>query len=156
MRQLVVVAFAAALAVVSGLASGAAAAEKADVMAPVHQFMDSLNKGDTKTALAACASPASIVDEFPPYEWQGATACADWANDFAADSTKNGITDSIVTLGKPKHVDITGDRAYVVVPATYTFKLHGKKTTESGSTLTVALQKGSAGWRITGWAWTKH
>jgi ketosteroid isomerase-like protein len=145
-----------ALVVLPNLAVAAASPEATAIMATVHQFTDGLNKGDVKTALAACASPASIVDEFPPYGWQGANACADWANDFAADSAKNGITDSIVTLGKPKHVDVSGDRAYVVVPTTYTFKQHGKKVTESGSTMTVALQKVADGWRITGWAWTKH
>ena len=34
------------------------------------------NKGDTKTALAACAAQAAILDEFPPYAWLGATACS--------------------------------------------------------------------------------
>jgi hypothetical protein len=29
--------------------------DQADVMAPVHQFVDSFNKGDAKTAVAACA-----------------------------------------------------------------------------------------------------
>jgi ketosteroid isomerase-like protein len=152
----IIVAFAVALVVVPAAASKAAASDKTDVMATVHQFIDGFNKGDTKTALAACAAPSSIIDEFPPHEWQGATACADWANDFATDSKKNGITDPIVTLGKPRHVDITGDRAYVVVPATYTYKQHGKRVTESGSILTVALQKVADGWRMTGWAWTKH
>jgi hypothetical protein len=150
MRRLIV-AFAVALAV-----APAAASEKADIMATVNQFNDSMNKGDTKTALAACAAPSSIIDEFPPYGWQGATACADWANDFDAYNKKSGITDSIARLGKPRHVDITGDRAYVVVPATYTYKEKGKRVTESGSILTVALQKSAAGWVITGWAWTKH
>jgi hypothetical protein len=68
----------------------------------------------------------------------------------------NRITDGIATLAKPKHVDVTGDRAYAVVPATYTYKENGKKVAESGSFLTVALQKSAAGWVITGWAWTKH
>ena len=36
-----------------------------------------------KAALAACAAQSSVVDEFPPYAWQG-NACADWANDFTA------------------------------------------------------------------------
>jgi hypothetical protein len=150
----IIVAFAVALVV--GPAAASEKSEKTEVMAPVHQFIDGLNKGDTKTALAACAAPSSVIDEFPPYGWQGATACADWANDFAADSKKNGITDAIVTLGKPRHVDITGDRAYVVVPTTYTYKQKGKPVTESGSILTAALQKSAAGWRMTGWAWTKH
>lgn len=134
----------------------AAASEKADVMATVNRFNDGLNKGDVKTALAACASPASIIDEFPPYAWQSATACADWASAFAAYNESNGITEPVATLGKPRHVDITGDHAYVVLPATYTYKEHGKKVREAGSTLTIALQKSASGWLITNWAWSKH
>jgi len=152
MRTLIV-AFAIALAVAPAAASDKT--EKAEVMATVNKFNDNMNKGDTKTALDACASPASIVDEFPPYGWQGATACADWANAFDADNKKNAVTDPKATFGKPRHVDITGDRAYVVVPASFAFKQKGKRVTETGSTLTAALQKGADGWRITGWAWSK-
>jgi hypothetical protein len=43
-----------------------------------------------------------------------------------------------------------------VVPATYTFKQHGKRVKESGSTVTVALKKSGTEWRITAWAWSKH
>ena len=125
-------------------------------MVPVHQFVDGFNKGDTKTAAAACADQTSIIDEFPPHEWHGAGACAKWMNDYDADAKKNGITNGIVTLNKPRHIDITADRAYVVIPANYTFKKKGKPVKETGSILTLALQKGAAGWRITGWAWTKH
>jgi hypothetical protein len=150
MRRIIVV-FAVALAAAPGAAS-----DKSDVMAAVNRFNDGMNKGDTKTALATCATPSSIIDEFPPYGWQGATACADWVTDFDAYNTKSGITDSFATLGKPRHVDISGDRAYAVIPATYTYKEKGKKVTESGSLLTVALQKSTSGWVITGWAWSKH
>jgi len=82
-------------------------------------------------------------------------ACSTWANDYDADAKKNGITDGIVTLGNPRHVDITGDRAYVVVPANFTYKQKGKPAKETGSMLTISLQKAAAGWRMTGWAWTK-
>jgi hypothetical protein len=150
MHKIFVVLTAAVLAV-----GPAAATEKTDVMMPVHQFIDGFNKGDMKTALAACAEQTSIIDEFPPHEWHGAGACANWANEFDADAKKNEITDGKVTLGTPRHIDITADRAYVVVPANYTFKQKGKPVKEIGSTLTLALQKGAGGWRITGWAWTK-
>jgi hypothetical protein len=53
-------------------------------------------------------------------------------------------------------LDVTADRAYVVVPADYTYKQKGKAMKQTGSILTVALQKGSAGWRITGWAWSRN
>ena len=53
-----------------------------------------------------------------------------------------------------RDIDITADRAYVVVPATYSYKEKGPPVTEPGSIWTLALKKGEAGWRITGWAWT--
>jgi ketosteroid isomerase-like protein len=133
-----------------------AASEKADVMVPVRQFTDAFNKGDKKAAEATCADQTSIIDEFPPHEWHGAGACSKWFDDYDADAKKNGITDGIVTLGKTRHIDVTGDRAYFVAPANYTYKKNGKPVKETGSMFTLALQKGEAGWRITGWAWTKN
>jgi hypothetical protein len=132
-----------------------AASEKTEVLASVHQFVDSFNKGDTTTTAAACADQTSIIDEFPPYEWHGAGACSTWMDDYGADAEKNKITDGFVTLGEPRHIDVTADRAYVVVPANYAFKKSGKPVKETGSVITLSLQKGAAGWRITGWAWAK-
>jgi len=132
------------------------ATEKTDVMATVHQFVDSFNKGDAKAATAACAEQTSILDEFPPHEWHGAGACAKWMDDYDADAKKNGITDGIVTLRAPWHVDVAAGRAYVVAPVNYKFKQKGKPAQEIGSVITIALQKTEAGWRITGWAWAKH
>jgi hypothetical protein len=148
---------ASALALVLVLVVGSAAAsEDSEVMATVHQFMDGLNNNDTKAALATCDSYSIIIDEFPPHAWHGPAGCSDWLNAYNADAKRQGITDGIVVLGKPWHVDITADRAYVVVPANYTYKQHGKTVTESGSILTVALRKVAPGWRITGWSWARH
>ena len=149
-------AFALLVLVVIAPAVPGAATESAAAMATVNQFVDGFNKGDTKTALAACASPASIIDEFGRHEWQGPTACADWARDYAADDARQGITAGVVTLGKPWHVNITGALAYVVVPATYTYELHGKPMQETGSVWTLVLKKGVSGWRIAAWAWAAH
>src|SRR3954466_3302474 len=59
-------------------AGAAFASDPSDVMKPVHQFIDGFNKGDAKSAIAACADEASIIDEFSPYEWHGAGACSTW------------------------------------------------------------------------------
>ncbi len=134
-------------------AGTAAASEQDDAVAQVKQIIDDFNNGAAKSALATCASPVSIVDEFPPYAWQGANACADWAGDFEANAKKNAITDSVVTLHKPRHVEVSGDRAYVVVPADYAYKVKGKKASQKGSVMAAALKKGPDGWRITGWSW---
>jgi ketosteroid isomerase-like protein len=152
-RMLIVVSLATCAAVGSAQTPGAA---QTAVVAAVHQFVDGFNKGDMKIMAASCAEQASILDEFPPHEWHGAGACAKWAGDYDADAKKNGITDGVVTLSAPTHVDVTGDRAYMVVPANYSFKLKGKAVGEVGSIITLALQKSPAGWKITGWAWAKH
>jgi ketosteroid isomerase-like protein len=145
----------AVLAVVIIAAGPVVASDRTDVMATVNQFVDGFNKGDAKSALAACADQTSIIDEFPPHEWHGAGACKKWMDDYDADAKANAIADSVVTLGKPRHVDISGDRAYVVIPSDYSFKKKGKPVKETGSMFTFALQKGAAGWRITGWSWAK-
>jgi ketosteroid isomerase-like protein len=153
-RHLLKILFALAFTVVATLP--AAATDKTDVLTTVRKFVESFNKGDMKALTATCADQASIIDEFPPYEWHGAGACAKWTDDYGADAKKNGITDGVVTLGAPRHVDVTADRAYVVVPANYKFKQNGKAVQEIGSTLTIALQKSDGAWRMTGWAWAKH
>ena len=126
------------------------------VMQAVRHFIDGFNKGDSAATVAACASETSILDEFPPHEWHGAGACASWVGAFDVDAVKNGITDPVVTIHKPTHVDVSGDLAYVVLPADYVYKQHGKTVREHGSILTLTLRKGASGWLLTGWAWAKH
>lgn len=150
------VAMVVAATMLCGIPAEAGASDPSAVLATVRQFVDSFNKGDAATGEAACASPASIIDEFPPHEWHGATACADWSRAYDENAAKNGITDGFVTLGTPWHIDITGDRAYVVVPATYAYRQHGKPVLEPHSLFTVALKKLPAGWRIAAWTWSKH
>jgi ketosteroid isomerase-like protein len=129
--------------------------EETAVMAPVHQFVDGINAGDAKQAMAACTDSVAIIDDFAPHVWSGAGAAGQWLKDFDAAAKRDGITDGNVTLYAPWHVDVTGDRAYVVAAVDYSYKLKGKSIKEKDSTLTVALQKSAAGWRITGWAWSK-
>lgn len=138
--------------VAAGLAVAAENPVQAAAMKTVNQLVDGFNKADSKATLATCAHQTSIIDEFPPHAWQ---ACSAWLKDYSVWAKKNGVTDGTVNLGDPKHVDITGDLAYVVVPATFTAKFNGKPMKEEGSMLTLVLQKSTAGWRIIAWTWTK-
>jgi ketosteroid isomerase-like protein len=142
-----------ALAVTACMAGPAWASDASDVMKVVHQYVDSFNKGDVKTANSACADQAVIVDDFPPHLWQGPGTCDKWAGDFDALMKKSQMTDAVVKLGKAGHVDVTGDRAYVVLPATLDYKSAGKAMQLTGSLWTFVLQKVGGGWRITAWAW---
>ncbi len=135
------------------LAAGpAVATNKSDVMSVIQQWVDAFNKGDAKAAAAACADQTSIIDDFPPYEWHGSGACAKWYGEFQAATKAENTTDHAVTLGKPRHIDVMSDHAYVVVPAGLSYVKKGAPVKET-STVTMSLQKGTSGWRITGWSW---
>jgi ketosteroid isomerase-like protein len=141
--------------VFSGLASNAVlASDETDVMATIHRYVASFNKGDVKGAnLAICGDQVTVVDDIPPYEWQGADGCSKWLEDSNAYAKANGITNARLTLGKPRQVAVTANHAYVVVPATFSFDMNGKPMKESGAIWTLVLQKGGSGWRSIGSAW---
>ena len=133
-------------------AGTAAASEKTDVMAVVHQMVDGFNKGDLKSSVAACADQAVVVDDTPPHVWQGAGACAAWMDAYQAWAKSEDITGISEAIVKVRHIDISGDFAYVVQSAGLTWIEKGKPMSEK-AVETVTLKKTSAGWRITGWAW---
>ena len=127
----------------------------ADPVTSVRQYIDAFNKGDVKAMAACFAVPGSILDGLAPHVWHGPTACEDWYRDVLVAGEHEGATDYSVTIGTPLHANVTGDSAYVVVPATMTFKVHGKQITQSGAIFTAALRKHEDGWRIAAWAWAK-
>ena len=126
-----------------------------DPMAAVREYIDAFNKGDVKTMAVTFAVPGSILDGMAPHVWQGPTATQDWYRDVLVEGKQHGASDYFVTLGEPLHNNVTGDSAYVVVPATMTFKVQGKQVTQSGAVFTVALRKLAERWRIAAWAWAK-
>ena len=148
----------ATLGVVLCLAMGASAgAQTADpqIMAPIQKFIDSFNKGDLAAAAATHAATAdlTIVDEVPPYLWRGPQAFQAWATDLESDSKKLGTADQAVTISAATREERSGDHAYVVVPAVYTFSERGVPMREAAQ-ITVVLSKAADGWLIHGWAWT--
>ena len=124
-------------------------------MAAVRTYVDAFNQGDAAKMAAAFAVPGSILDGMAPHLWQGPTATQDWYKDVLVEGKHLGAADYFITLGEPLHNNVTGDSAYVVVPATMTFKLRGEQVTQTGAVFTVALRKLPEGWRIAAWAWTK-
>ena len=131
------------------------ASDKTDVTDTVKRYLDNLEPAKIQTALDICDSEVSILDEFSPHEWHGPTACADWWKAELAHNQEVGITDEDAPLGTPQTVEVNGDRAYFVAPMTYTYKQHGKAMKET-ATFAVSLHRTSAGWKITGWAYSKE
>ena len=140
-----------ALAMSACTAGVALASDSGEIMTLLNQW----NDPDGAKSIATCADDASVMDDIPPYEWHGAGACASWAKDYDAFAQKNGMTEVSGTIGKPRQILVTGDRAYAIVPATFSFTKDGKQV-KTTATATFALRKTASGWRITGWTWTPH
>ena len=140
-----------ALVIAVAVAGPVVASQEAEVMAPIRQFVDAFNKSDIKTAQAACADQTFIIDDFPPHAWRGSGATSKWFHDLVVMAKKNGMSDAFVRLGKPRQVHVTGTEAYVLVPVNLRYNDKGQ-TVKTTGWMTLALHKGSAGWRIAAWA----
>jgi hypothetical protein len=126
-----------------------------DPMTAVNQYIDAFNNGDANAMAATFAIPGSILDGMAPHIWQGPTASQDWYRDVLIEGEQHGASDYFVTLGEPLHNNTTVESAYVVVPATMTFKVQGQQFKQTGAVFAVALRKVSEDWRIAAWAWAK-
>ena len=132
----------------------AGAASNSELTAPIHQFIDGFNSGDTKSAYAAYASGSiSIIDEFAPHLWVGHDAAQLWAADFDKHAQATGVSDGKVTYGEPTRAEIAGQLAYVIIPTAYAYKEHGSAMTEEGQ-MTFVLDRGSGSWKIRAWTWS--
>jgi ketosteroid isomerase-like protein len=101
-----------------------------DPMAAVLEYVDAFNDGDVKRMAATCADPMQILDGMSPHVWQGPTAAEDWWRAVLTEGEHLGTSRYHITLGDPSHVDVTGDYAYVVAPATMTFDQPPSPTTK--------------------------
>jgi len=133
----------------------ARSSEQGDSLVVVHHYINAFNKGDVKAMAACFAARGNILDGMAPHVWSGATATQDWYRDALAEAEHLDVKDYFVALGEPLHNNVTGDAAYIVLPATMTFDIKGKAVKQSGARFTVALRRADGDWRIASWAWTK-
>jgi hypothetical protein len=123
--------------------------------APIRKFVECFNQGDSTGAMATHARTADLVimDEVPPYAWHGEEAFREWSAALGAYESGLGRIGQAVTLGAPLREETDGNRAYVVVPATYSFRQRGVAM-RAQAQMAFVLEKGDAGWMIHGWTWS--
>ncbi|NYF89060.1 nuclear transport factor 2 family protein [Tunturiibacter empetritectus] len=149
MKKVVLALFASVL-----LTGSAIAAQPADVMVPIRQFVDGFNSGDTHSAFAAYEDgDITIIDEFTPHRWTGPRAAHEWAADYEKHAAATGVTYGVVNYEAPTRIEIEDDLAYVIIPTLYLYKEHGKPLAEEGQA-TFVLHAEPAGWKIRSWTWT--
>ena len=149
MKQVIIVMLAFFLITPAAIPAG-----KDDAAAPVRQFIDGFNSGNTQAAFAAYASgPITIIDEFAPHIWTGPSAAHDWADAYDKHAQATGVTDGKVTYGKPTRIEQVADAAYVVLPTVYFYKENGKPLKEEAE-VTAVMNRESGAWKIRSWTWS--
>ncbi len=145
-----------AIAIVAcGLAVGVAAQTKKkeaydrSILKPMSTLLEDLTKMKKDFPAELFGDETNVIDSFPPYAWPGPKGAQQWYADFMKTTLADkDLSDQVITRGDPKRPpEVTGDRAYVIVPVAITWKEKGKPKKETGY-WTVILQKKAGGWVI--------
>jgi hypothetical protein len=127
--------------------------EQSRVLSVMQAIADAWNRGGMP-ASSYFEPSLTVVDDTPPYLFQGPNAVADWIAAYRSEqpkSSKNAKT--TLRLLQPTNVEITGARAFVAVPADWTAEQDGKRDVEHG-VITATLDRPDRDWRIAAWVWT--
>ncbi len=134
--------------------SGVAVAADRAVLLPIRAFVAAANAGDRARLVSAFSGDSAIVDEFAPFRFRAPDAAGHWFDGFGADQAANGVSDALIAVRAPKFATVNGQHAYVVIPTIYTYRIHGKPATESGS-LAFTLVQSNRQWKIGTMSWAK-
>ena len=143
------------MACLTGLAATSAlASDQTDVISRMQQTIDAANKNIDAAVVSNFMPSVVLVDDLPPYVFRGpaADAISDWSKAYGTDSEKNEITDFSMKLLKPRRVAVSGDRAYIILPAIYSFKQRLKPMQTRGI-ITATLERVNKKWLIATWSW---
>jgi len=124
------------------------------VMAVLQTDLHGFNTNNFALSNSQYASDVVIIDEFPPYRWEGPGANARYWADFRKLSKAIKLTCYHLSYQKPSYWEIADGRAYIVAPAVFTGVADGKPFTEMGVE-TLLLVKVDGAWKMQGWAYGK-
>jgi ketosteroid isomerase-like protein len=154
MQRLAVAVIIAAVLLVSARPASAAPALPAPVFAPIAAWVKTANAGDRAGLIALFTTDGASVDNFEPYRFAAPGGAAHWYDGFLADADANHETGGAIAIAPPRFFHVSGDRAWVVVPTRYTYRLSGKPELETGS-LIFTLARADAGWKLMTMSWSQ-
>jgi hypothetical protein len=135
-------------------ANAASAAVADDVLALGRTFVDVGNAGDmNRLAAQVDDGDHQIIDNFPPFVWNGPNGYKAWTAAYFQYVAANKITDGRSAFGDPIYVRIDNDLAFVCVHETYTYKRAGSPVRED-LIWTYVAHKTASGWKLGSWTYS--
>ena len=123
------------------------------IAAAVRAMVEAVNRGDMRAALAAFTECATIVEDIPPFRWQGPGAAAGWLTAMAANAARLGVDAIDLRLGEPMRIALEGEDAYALFPGILTLA-RGQAPLAANGQLTFTLRREGEDWRIDTLVWS--
>ena len=119
----------------------------------VVEFVEEVNSGKIQAALARFSDNAAIIEDIPPFKWQGPDAGSQWLSAMVANAERLGVTSVAMELGDARRIEMDGQSAYAIFAGTVQLKRTCGSLQERGL-LTFTFDGSRQGWLITGLTWT--
>lgn len=124
--------------------------EKDQVLTVMQAVVDAWNKPRT----SHFDPGLTIVDNTPPYLFQGKDAQEKWVKAYEASQASSvAPSQTSLRLLAPLTTEVTGGVAYIALPAEWAITRNGHSDVLQG-VVTATMTKSPSGWRITAWIWT--
>ncbi len=133
-------------------APGYAADDKAEVFAAIKRLVAAANHSDVAGIEAEVAPKGTVIDDLPPYYWEGSHAFREWQAVVAGNWKLHGVTAANMTVQDSPLTDVTGDFAYAPEPAHFAIQAGAQKMEVEG-TLTFSLVRIAGKWKVQSMTW---
>jgi ketosteroid isomerase-like protein len=152
--RLAVPAVALALSLLAGRALAQLSPGSGPVLATITRMTEAVNRGDAPTAFAAFTPSPMIVEDLAPYRWQGPGTPQAWLEGMGANAQAHGIVTINMKLAAPTRIEITGDRAYAIVPGLLSYTMKDGHAEHADGLITFLLVRGPSDWKIDSLVWS--
>jgi ketosteroid isomerase-like protein len=123
------------------------------ISAAIRTMVGAVNEGDLQAALEAFADSAVIIEDIPPYRWDGAGAVMAWLKAMGANAQRLGATEVAMELMASARTEVDGNRAYSVHSGRLSLGAGDSKLTADGQ-LTFTLINSNGAWLIDSLVWS--
>jgi ketosteroid isomerase-like protein len=123
-----------------------------ELLHSVERFVDAVNNGDAPAALSHFAPDVVIVEDLPPFRWQGPDAGSAWLLAMHKNAETAGLTSIVMRLESTIRVEIDADDAYAVFAGHLKYRGHAAELHSRGCVI-FTLRKAGAKWLIRSLIW---
>lgn len=126
--------------------------EREAVDTVVRGLVDAVNQGEFATALSAFSEAAVIVEDIPPFRWEGADAASEWIAAMGANAVRMNVGSVLMRLERATRIEVAGGSAYAVFPGQLRLR-SGEAQLSADGILTLTLRAVEGRWLIDTLAW---